>query len=98
PGGGSGGGGGTSGGSSPQVYVRVVANQTPVPDTDGSSRETPIDQRVGILGLELLRSESDPSPLVVFQSQSPVDTGYNAGDDTLVGTATASALTAGTYL
>ena len=97
PGGGSAGsGGGKSSGA--QVYVRIVANQTPVASTDGSQRETPIDQRMGILGLQLLRSQDDPSPLVVFQSQTPVDTGYNAGDDTLVGTATASDLAAGTFL
>jgi hypothetical protein len=99
PGGGSSGSGGSGGKpSGAQVFVRIVADQTPVPDTDGAERETPIDQRLGILGLQLLRSESDPSPLVVFQNQTPVDTGYNAGNDTLVGTATASALTAGTYL
>jgi hypothetical protein len=95
-GGGGGGGGGAHG--SPQVSVRIVVDQTPVANTDGTSRETPIDQRMGILGLELLRSETDASPLVVFQNNDPVDTGYNAGDDTLVGTATASELTAGTYL
>jgi|HubBroStandDraft_2_1064218.scaffolds.fasta_scaffold124577_2 hypothetical protein len=96
-----GGGSGGSGGSKPdgaQVYVRIVADQTPVASTDGSSRETPLDQRVGILGLELLKSENDPSPMVVFQNQTPKDTGYNAGDDTVVGTATASTLMAGTYL
>jgi hypothetical protein len=75
-----------------------VAEQTPVASTDGASRETPIDQRVGVLGLELMKSETDPSPLVVFTSAQAVDTGYNAGDDTLVGTATAASLTAGTYL
>jgi hypothetical protein len=100
PGGGSAGAGGS--GSSrtagAKVDVRIVAVQTPVANTDGSSRETPLDQRMGILGLELLRSETDASPLVVFHSNDPVDTGYNDGDDTLVGTATAADLTSGTYL
>jgi hypothetical protein len=95
--GGSGGQGGAQA-SSAKVYVRIVADQTPVASTDGTSRETPLDQRMGILGLELLRSETDSSPLVVFQNQQPVDTGYNDGDDTLVGTATAGDLAAGTYL
>ncbi len=90
--------GGSPGAPGPQVFVHVVAVQTPVPDTDGSARETPIDQRLGILGLELLRSMDDPSPLVVFTSKTPVDTGYNAGDDTLVGTAKVASLVAGTYL
>jgi len=96
-GGGSGGAGGAQA-SGAKVYVHIVADQTPVPNTDGTSRETPIDQRMGILGLELLRSETDSSPMVVFQNQQPVDTGYNAGDDTLVGTADAASLMAGTYL
>jgi hypothetical protein len=95
---GSGGPGSGRGGASPKVLVRIAADQTPVASGDGTSRETPLDQRVGILGLELLRSEGDTSPLVVFQNSVPVDTGYNAGDSTLVGTADAASLAAGTYL
>jgi hypothetical protein len=95
---GAGGSGGSPPGSSAKVFVRIAAVGTPVPSQDGTSRETPMDQRVGILGLELLRSQDDTSPLVVFQDTTPVDTGYNVGNNTLVGTADASSLTAGTYL
>jgi hypothetical protein len=78
------------------VTVRVDAVQTPITET-GISQETPVDQRVGILGLTLLKGASDPSPLVVFQHTQPVDTPYNAGSSTVVGTAPASVLVAGTY-
>jgi hypothetical protein len=84
--------------SGSKVFVKIAASQAPVASSDGSSRETPSDQRVGVLGLELLRSETDTSPLVVFQNAAPVDTGYNDGNVTLVGTADASSLAAGTYL
>ncbi len=91
---------GDSGGSAdakgPVVSVRVNAVQTPV-GSGGASQETPVDQRVGILGLTLLKDASDTSPLVVFRHSQPVDTPYNAGSSTVVGSAPASSLLAGTY-
>jgi hypothetical protein len=78
------------------VSVVVNAVQTPVGPA-GSSQETPSDQRVGILGLTLLKGASDPSPLVVFDLTAPVDTPYGAGSSTVVGSTPASKLVPGTY-
>ena len=69
--------------------------QTPV--GSGPSQETPTDQRVGILGLTLLRSANDPSPLTVLYEALPVETPYNAGSSTLLGSVPASKLAPGTY-
>jgi hypothetical protein len=88
--------GGTGGG--PLVYVRITAVGTAAGSGgSGASQETPTDQRVGIYGLTLLKDASDPSPLVVINSTTPLDTPYNAGSSTLLGHAPASALPAGNY-
>jgi hypothetical protein len=80
----------------PRVYVRIRAVQTPIPE-QGVSEETPVDQRVGIYGLKLLRSADDPSPVTVIDDGTPIDVPYNAGSTTLLGSAPARALPAGTY-
>ena len=81
--------------SGPVVSVRIKAVQTPV--TGGPSQETPLDQRVGILGLTLLKGPNDPSPLAVLTRSSPIDVPYNAGCNTLLGSVPASTLAPGTY-
>jgi hypothetical protein len=65
--------------------------------TPSASQETPTDQRVGILGVTLLKDASDTSPLVAVHRATPIDTPYNAGSSTLIGSAAASDLVAGTY-
>ena len=85
----------TEAGSAPVVHIHVVAVQTPV--GGGTSQETPTDQRVGIMGLTLLKDPADPSPLVVLAPATPIDTPYNAGSDTVIGSVPASALPAGSY-
>ncbi len=81
--------------SEPVVHVRINVVQTPV--GSGPSQETPTDERVGVLGLTLLRDASDPSPLTVLHEASPVETPYNAGSSTLLGSVPASTLAPGTY-
>jgi hypothetical protein len=80
----------------PRVYVRIKAVQTPY-GTGGGSQETPTDQRVGILGVSLLKAAGDTSPQVVIDRATPIDTPYNGGSSTLIGSIAASALVAGTY-
>jgi hypothetical protein len=87
---------GSDSGTGPRVYVRINAVQTPT-GSPSASQETPTDQRVGILGITLEKSASDPSPLVVVHRATPIDTPYNAGSSTLIGSVAASDLVAGTY-
>jgi hypothetical protein len=82
--------------SGPTVFVRITAVQTPL-GAGGGAEETPTDQRLGLLGLSLMTSKTDPSPVVVFDNTTPVDTPYNAGSSTVIGSAPASSLKAGTY-
>jgi hypothetical protein len=84
------------GGSGPRVYIRINAEQSPF-GTPGPSQETPTDQRVGVLGVTLLKTASDPSPLVALDLTTPVEALYNAGSSTLLGSVAASDLVAGTY-
>jgi len=88
--------GGGDSATGPRVYVRIGAVQTPL-SGGGASQETPVDQRVGILGVTLLKDASDPSPLVAISLSTPLETPYNAGSSTLIGSAAASALVPGTY-
>lgn len=89
-------GGTADAGGGPRVYIRIASIQTPT-GSSGPSQETPSDQRVGILGVELLKAVGDPSPLVVLANATPTDTPYNDGSSTLIGSVPSSALTPGTY-
>jgi hypothetical protein len=79
----------------PVVTIRIDAVQTP--EGSGASQETPIDQRVGVYGLTLLKTPTDTSPLVVVNHATPIDTPYNAGSSTVIGMVPASQLVPGTY-
>jgi hypothetical protein len=96
---GSGTGAGTEGGASsgnadgPAYEIHVRASQSPVTFTDGYAGETPIDQRMGVRKLTLLRNANDPNPLVVFDNgANAVEAGLNDGDDTVCGSAVAKTL------
>jgi hypothetical protein len=79
-------------------YVIVLhADQTPVAVDPSTSGETPTDQRIGFLGLQLMQNTSDPNPLVVANLSAPVDVGYNDGDDTVIATVPAKTLRAGHF-
>jgi hypothetical protein len=79
-------------------YIIVLhADQTPVAVDASTSGETPADQRIGFLGLQLLQNTNDPSPLVVANLSAPVDVGYNDGDDTVIATVPAKNLRAGHF-
>jgi hypothetical protein len=82
----------------PSYQAHLRATQSPVSFSDGFSGETPLDQHVGVRSLTLLRSASDPAPLVVFDNGAAVvDAPVNDGSDTVVGSAVAAALPAGTF-
>jgi hypothetical protein len=84
--------------SGPSYEVHLRATQTPVTFSDGYSGETPLDQRMGVRKLTLLRDANDPSPVVVFDNgANGVDAAMNDGSDTVCGTALASTLPAGTF-
>jgi hypothetical protein len=95
---GGGGDGGVVPPSGPAYEVHLRASQSPVTFADGASGETPLDQRIGVRSLTLLRDANDPSPLVVFDhGADAVECGLNDGSDTIAGYALASALPADTF-
>jgi hypothetical protein len=84
--------------SGPSYEVHLLATQAPLTFADGYSGETPVDQRMGVRKLTLLRDANDPSPVVVFDNgANAVDAGLNDGNDTVCGTALASSLPAATF-
>lgn len=84
--------------SGPAYEVHLRATQAKVNFTDGYAGETPLDQHIAIRKLTLLRQAGDPAPVVVFDNgQNAVECGLNDGNDTLVGTAVAKTLPAGTF-
>lgn len=84
--------------SGSKVAIHLRASTAPVAHSDGLSGQTPSDQKIGIRKLTLLKSASDPSPLVVFDhGAEAVEAGLNDKDDTVVATVAAKALQAGTY-
>lgn len=99
--GGASGNGGSDGGvapSGPAYEVHLRATQAKVNFTDGYAGETPIDQHIAIRKLTLYRDANDAAPVVVFDNgQNAVECGLNDGNDTVVGTAVAKTLPAGTF-
>ena len=82
----------------PMVHIHIRATAAAFPHADSLSSQTPIDQGIGILALELRRDAQDPEPLIVFdQGNAFVQAGLNHGDDTLVASVPASSLRAGVY-
>ena len=82
----------------PSYEVHLRATQAPVTFTDGYSGETPLDQRIGIRTLTLLRAANDPAPVVVFDNgANAVEAGLNDGDDTVCGYGLPSSIPAGTF-
>ena len=106
-GGGAGGGAGgagisADGGSSTSAgggsYIIVLrATQSPVAVDTSTSGQTPSDQRIGFLGLRLLQDASSEGPLDVADFSSPVDVGYNDGDETVIAKVPAKSLRAGHF-
>lgn len=95
-------GGNAEGGSHPDVstgpfvVLHVRATEAAFSQTDGFASQTARNEKIGISGLMLLTSASDPSPLMVFQS-APVEAGLNDKEDTVVARVPAKSLKAGTY-
>lgn len=82
----------------PMVHIHIQSAQEPFVHDDAYAGQTPLDQRLGILSLELGKGPGDDDPLVVFDHGSEyVEAGLNAGDDTLVASVPASQLRFGTF-
>lgn len=85
-------------GGGPQLYFHVRATTAPFAHTDGFSGQTATATKQGIRALRLLRSATDPSPVVIFDhGKGFVEAGYDDGDDTLVGSASAASLPSGRF-
>ena len=97
-------GAGRDGGSSATTtgaggnYIIVLrATQSPVAVDGSTSGQTPSDQRIGFLGLRLLQDASSEGPLDVADFSTPVDVGYNDGDETVIAKVPAKSLRAGHF-
>ncbi len=91
-------GAGAGAGAGDDITIHVGATATPFAHKDGLSGLTPLDSRLGIVSLTLLRSASDPSPWVVFdRGVDYVEAGLNDGDDTEVGRVARSLLVNDTF-
>jgi hypothetical protein len=70
----------------PTLFFHVRTNTAPFTHTDGYSGQTARKAYQGVRKLRVYRDTADPSPLVVFDHGAGfVEAGYNAGDDTIVG-------------
>ncbi|MCC6999955.1 MAG: hypothetical protein IT370_35480 [Deltaproteobacteria bacterium] len=82
----------------PRIFIHVAATAATFPHSDGLSGQTPRLHRNGIRSFQLLRNMGDPQPLHVFDhGDGFVEASYDDGADTVVGSARAASLTAGTY-
>lgn len=82
----------------PTLYFHVRTSKAGFTHTDGYAGQTARAAKQGIRSLRLLRSASDPAPLLVFDhGKGFVEAGYVAGDDTVVGQAKVASLTAGDF-
>ncbi len=83
----------------PRVRIRLAVSTEPFTHTDGLSGQTPVAQKIGIAGLALYTSETDASPLVVYDlGRSFVLADLAAGKTTLLAEVPLRALRAGRYL
>ena len=97
-------GGTSSGGSSgavetgPFVEIWMRGSKTPVSHADGFSGQTPLGETVAVKKLELLRSEGDPAPLLVFDlGGAPAEADLTNGVAAQLAKVPARSLTRGTY-
>ena len=95
--GGDGGSTGATTGAGGNYVIVLRATQTPVAVDSSTSGQTPSDQRIGFLGLRLLEDASSEGPLDVADFSTPVDVGYNDGDETVIAKVPAKSLRAGHF-
>ncbi|MEZ4338210.1 MAG: hypothetical protein R3B82_16435 [Sandaracinaceae bacterium] len=90
---------GDAGGSSgAQVFVHLVATHDAVDHLPSTSGQTPRDWVSGIRSLHLMRSETDPTPFLVFShGDGFVEASYADGADTIVGSRPIAELEPGVY-
>lgn len=85
-------------GSGPQYVIHVVSSADTFPHTDGWSGQTANNTSQGVRSFRLFRQASDPAPVVVFDHGAGyVEAGYDAGDDTIVGSAPTPSIQPGHY-
>ncbi|MFO0553846.1 MAG: hypothetical protein U0271_36020 [Polyangiaceae bacterium] len=100
-GGGAGGasdGGGGASSSTASIDIHFKSTTAPFAHADGLAGQTPSVHKSGLRSLTLLRDANDPSPFVVFDlGQDSIEIDYADGADTLVYTAHAADLPAGTF-
>lgn len=82
---------------SPILSVVLRAHAEPWPHDDDAQGQTPIDYRVGVLGLELRDTNGAFAPWSVFVLDAPLEVGHRPGDVTPLVEIVADDLPAGTY-
>ena len=83
---------------SPWFTFTFALAMKPLRTDDEYAGQTPTDQRLGILSLELSTGPNDTDPLIVFDhGVDYVEAGLNAGDDTLVASVPAASLRFGLF-
>jgi hypothetical protein len=81
------------------LAIHIHANTAAFQHTDGASGQTASSTRAGVRSLRLLRSPSDPEPLQLFDlGATPVEAGFDDGNDTVVAQVAPGALVAGAYM
>ena len=91
-------GGPDSDAGGPWVHVHLRSSQAAVAHAPSTSGQTPGEWWSGVRSLELLRSDTDPAPLLVFShGDGSVEASYADGADTVVGSARIADLVPGTY-
>lgn len=82
----------------PKVTIRLASSTAPFPHADGLSGQTTRQTKQGVRRFRLLRSQNDPSPVVVFDHGSGfVEAGYDDGDDTVLGVGALANVPPATY-
>jgi len=90
---------GSTGGGTGQIEIHLTSTTAPFNHTDGLAGQTPTMHSAGLKSLKLFRSDTDDSPLTVFDLGADAKTvDFADGADTLVYTATAGDLTAGNFV
>lgn len=81
------------------LTIRIRATTAPFPHADGYAGQTARATHGGCRSISLLKSETDPTPLVLFNhGADPVEVGYDDGNDTVVATVPTQDLVDGHYV
>jgi len=82
----------------PFVHIHFRSTVEPFAHMDGLASQTPRAMSGGMRSYSVLRSMDDPTPALVFDyGDGYQEVGYDGGDDTIVASVPARALTGGTF-